>query len=222
MRSFPAHVVLSGTLSVGLILSLFIVNSARKPRLRRRTLTARIADQYDVRSVGPLIDALHLDDAKTREIAIAALTDLLPCLKASDTALLDESQRAKLCHLLSVPVENPLHKDVRALFQPADSRAIAFRVAILQAFEQVGDSKALPVVRLAKVKRKTEGEKRIQEAAQACMPALQLRADCEGRSRTLLRAANAAASHEDTLLRPAGGQQKAEPEKLLRPSQREP
>ncbi|HLK56104.1 MAG TPA: hypothetical protein VKU00_06055 [Chthonomonadaceae bacterium] len=120
-------------------------------------------------------------------------------------------------------VENPLHKDVRALFRPADSRAIAFRVAILQAFAQVGDSKALPVVeRLAKGETKTEGEKRIQEAAQACMPALQLRADCAGHSRTLLCAANAAASHEDTLLRPAGGQQKAEPEKLLRPSQRDP
>lgn len=222
---FPARVVLPGTLSVGLIVSLFIVNSARNARLRRRALIAQVADQQDqfnTRSIGPLIDALYLDDAKTREIAIAALTEILPTLKASDTALLNESQRARLCYLISVSVDNPLHKDVRALFRPADTRAIAFRVAILQAFEQVGDSNALAVVeRLARGETKTAGESLIREAALACLPALQMRTQCEDRSRTLLRAAGAEANHEVALLRPVDGQHEVEPEKLLRSSQQD-
>jgi hypothetical protein len=218
----PAHIIVSGTMSLLLILSFFIVYSVGKPRRRQRKLTAQVADQYDVRSIGPLIDALYLDDPQTREIAITALTERLPHLKASDADLLDEAQRARLCYLLSVPIENPLHKDVRRLFRPADSRAIAFRVAILQAFAQVGDSKTLPFVeRLAKGEARTEGEKRLQEAAQDCLPALQLRVKLESHSRTLLRAAHALTGTE-TLLRPATGRPDTDPQSLLRPGPQEP
>jgi len=200
----PAQCILSGTVSFGLIGSLFAVNSARKPRHRRRTLALRVADQYDVRSIGPLIDALNLDDAQTREIAAVALTDRLPHLGEDDDARLTESQRTRLCHLLSLPVESPLHKDIRALFRPADSRAIDFRVAILRALEKVGDSKAIPIVRqLATRKPGTPGERRIREAAITCLSALELRAEQLRSRRTLLRASHPNAAAPDTLLRPA-------------------
>jgi hypothetical protein len=183
-------------------------------------MAAKLIEQGDMRSIGPLVDALHLDDGMTREIAFAALIDLLPRLKASDAALLNEAQRAKLCQLLSLPVENPLYKDIRGLFRPANNKAVDFRVAIRQAFAQVGDSKALGVVeRLATREAKTEGERRIQEAAEACLPALQTRADLERSSQTLLRASMPSSDASDTLLRPATGTQDSAPEQLLRASE---
>ena len=136
-----AQLILSGTMSPLLvILSLFVVNSRRKPRLHRRDLTARVVDLHDVRLIDALIDALSLGDTKTQEIAMDGLCNLLPLLRSTDEALLTPSICAKLCFLLSLPVESPLHKNVRALFQPASHRSIDFRVAILQAFEHVGDS----------------------------------------------------------------------------------
>ncbi len=166
-----------------------------------------------------LIDALKLDDLKTREIAQDALISVLPRLQASDAALLNDAQRAKLCHILSLPVENPLFKDVRYLFQPARNSAIDIRIAILQAFEQVGDSKALSVVeRLAKREAGSAGEKRIQEAANQCLPALQLRTEEQRSSQTLLRAADASSAATDTLLRATTGTQDVQTEQLLRPS----
>jgi hypothetical protein len=216
----PTSSLISCSLGMMLIFSLFMVRSSRKPRQRRRDMAAKLIEQSDVRSIGPLVDALHLDDGMTREVAIEALTGLLPRLKASDAALLNDAQRAKLCQILSLPVENPFYKDFRDLFRPANNRAVAFRVAILRAFEQVGDSKALAVVeRLAKREAKTEGEKRIQEAAEACLPALQYRAEQERSSQTLLRAAMPSSAASETLLRAAAGTQDTAPEQLLRASE---
>lgn len=204
---------------VSSLLVLLSLSSDRRRRQRHRHLTVNVVKQHEVRSIGPLIDALKLDDIKAREIAQDALTSLLPRLRASDTSLLNAAQRANLCQLLSLPVENPLFKDVRDLFRPAKNREIDIRVAILQAFEQVGDSKALSVVeRLAKRDVKTVGEKRIQEAAKQCLPALQLRAEEQRSSQTLLRAADVSSRATDTLLRAATGMQEAQSEQLLRPS----
>ena len=213
----PAFIV--GFVAVLFLLAIFSLPSARRQHQRRRRLTATVAEQYDVRSIGALIDALKLDDLKTREIAQDALISVLPRLQASDATLLHDAQRAKLCHILSLPVENPLFKDVRYLFQPARNSAIDIRIAILQAFEQVGDNKALSVVeRLAKREAGSAGEKRIQEAARQCLPALQLRTEEQRSSQTLLRAVDASTAGTDILLQAATGTQDVQPEQLLRPS----
>lgn len=82
--------------------------------------------------------------------------------------------------------------------------AIAIRIAILQAVEQVSDSKALSLVeRLTQREAVSAGEKRIQEAAKQCLPALQLRAEEQRSSQTLLRVADASTTSKDTLLRAA-------------------
>lgn len=214
------QVACSVLLSIGLILSLAMVTSASKPRKRRRALTAQVAEQDDIRAIGPLIDALHLDDAMTREVAIDALTKLLPRLQASDAALLNTSQRAKLCFLLSLPMESPLYKDLRAIFHPADSRAVAFRIAILRAFKQIGDSKALSIVKqVAAWDPKTQGEKEVKETAVACLPAMQKRIEQVKSSQTLLRASHPSAAASDTLLRAATGNQEVAPGELLRASE---
>lgn len=216
----PTEYVVPGVLSAMLLLSLLAVHRSRKPRQRTRTLTAQVAKQTDVRSVGGLIDVLTLDDGKTHEIAIIALTELLPQLMESDAGLLNSAQRAQLNRFLSIPIENPLYKDVRTLLQPASSQAIAFRVAILQALGQVGDSKALAVVeQIANQKPKTSGEKRIHEAAVACLPTLRHRVEQMQNSSTLLRASQASYVDSDTLLRAVTGDQEAPHDNLLRASE---
>jgi hypothetical protein len=217
MALIPAQLIFSGTLTL-LFLSLFVVNFTRKSRQQRQALTVQVVDQHQVRAIGPLIDAWHLGDMKTREISMAALSELLPLMKAEDAALLTPSQRVRLCHQLGFQVENPLHKDIRVLFQPADDRKIDFHVAILQAFGQVGDSNAIPVVTpLAAREPRTQGEKRIHEAATACLAALLLRREQARSSETLLRSSQPSAADPNTLLRPAEGSGETAPAELLRP-----
>src|SRR5205085_7757478 len=112
---------------------------------------------------GPLIDAwggaLATGDRATKDLAARALVERLPQLKASDAGLLDRVHRDRLCLLLGIYVENPLYKDLQNLFRPNSDLAVDLRVAILQAFAQIGDSKALPVVeRLARGEARTTGE----------------------------------------------------------------
>jgi hypothetical protein len=218
-RAFLPQTLVASLLGVLFILSLIAVNSTRGPRRRRRNLTAVVAAYDDIRSIGPLIDALSMGDAQSREIAIDALIGLLPLLKASDSALLNGAQRAKLRFFLGVPVDKTLHKDLNALFRPASNRAIEFRIAILRALEQVGDIKALPIVQnLANGKPKTDGEGRIHEAAKACLPAIQMRCDEVRTSQTLMRPSDPGHVDDETLLRPLSGPPAANPEELLRPA----
>jgi len=186
------------------------------PRCGAREAIQKLQEVADVASVGPLIDALKLDDLKVRESARTALIELLPRLQPEDAALLNTAQRAKLCSVLSIPVENPLYKDVAAVFRPAHDRAVNLRVAILQAFAQVGDERALRIVeRLAGAEANTHGERRIREAAQQCLPVLQERVRQLNAPSTLLRA-SAVAESPDILLRPAMEGGATAPGELLR------
>lgn len=216
----PAQYVVPGSLAAMLLFSLFAVRNARKPRQYARALAAQTANQTDIRSVGALVDALSLDDGKTHEIAIAALTHMLPQLTESDADALSSAQRAKLNRLLLTPIDSMLYKDVRALLQPASAQAVAFRVAILQAWERIGDEKALATVeQLASQTPSAPGEKRIYEAAVACLPALKLRVALMQDGKTLLRASQAPPDDPNSLLRPVESDQDAPRDNLLRPSE---
>ncbi len=201
----------------------WLIASALKPLRRRREIASVLANQDDVRSVGALIDSLSLEDGRMHEIAIDGLIRLLPRLKASDATLLTAVQRTRLCHILSLPAEKPLFSDIGYVFRRANEKDIELRVAILAALEQIGDRSALPiVVRLANGKAKTAGQRRIQEAAQACLPALQLLTRLEGDPLTLLRASDAANTAPGTLLRAAQGVAQTPPGELLRPGPPQP
>jgi hypothetical protein len=198
----PEHMFISVSLTFGLVASFFVVSSGRRPRQRRRALAAQVANSSDVRTIGSLIDALLLDDPQTREIARTALTDLLPKVTEEDLGCLTPSQRAKLYRILNTPLENVPHKDIRALFSPAPDKAVALRVAILQALSLIADEHALTLVRkLAGAIPKTDGESRIRDAARDNLPALTARLDQHRISHTLLRPSAAATEYQNTLLR---------------------
>jgi hypothetical protein len=131
----------------------------------------------DLRAVGLLAETLPMGDP-THTLAVSALTRLLPRLKASDAGLLDDGQRACLYRAL----RNCANPRIFWRYNPH------FAVTILRALEQIGDSRALPVVqRLASGRAKTPAQKRIQNAARECLPYLRLHAIQQQDDRTLLR-----------------------------------
>lgn len=182
-----------------------------------KQISQALARLDDIRTVGPLIDTLKMDYRDIHRVSTNALIKLLPRLQANDADLLTAEQRAVLCRKLSrIPIRAA--RDERDLSQDAYTRAISLRIAILQAFAQVGDSGALPIVEwLAQIEAMTEDERRIQEAAQACLPTLRLRVEQEQNDQTLLRAADVSGADAKTLLRTFEGSQETVPEQLLRP-----
>jgi hypothetical protein len=195
----------------------YMVGSIVKPRKRLRPLAQMLAGLHDVRAIGPLIDTLKLEDRKIHAIALESLTELLPSLTANDSDLLTTEQRALLdSKLRGMP--NRLDGNLRSLSPAAHEQQIAFCIAILKAFGQVGDRTALPTVeRLAQREAKTAEQQRVQEAARACLPLLKLRIEQQHSNQTLLRASSPADTDVETLLRPAKDSQETPSNQLLRP-----
>ena len=167
----------------------------------------------DIRCVGALVDVWSAQGSvnytkQVREQAQVALTRLLPRLQAGDAPLLKESQRAVLRNVLTTTGNANSPKD-------AD---VDFTLAILKAFETVGDWKSAP-----QVKRLAEpaNPKRIRAAAMECLPTLEALAEKQKPGETLLRASSAmeaASVSPEALLRPATPTQDTAPDTLLRPS----
>ena len=144
----------------------------------------------DLRAVGPLAESLAIEDKRVRAQVQAALIRLLPRLQSSDAALLTPNSRASLNRALNGTNET-------------------LTLAILKAYEQVGDEAALPFVeRLAA--QGTNGKRtrhtssaRVADAAQGCLGYLRVRVEYQQAGKTLLRGASALDIAPDTLLRPA-------------------
>jgi hypothetical protein len=178
-----------------------------------RKVALELTKVDDLRCVGALVDVWNSPGridypVHICEQARTALTRLLPRLEAGDAPLLKETQRAVLRSILTSTANANSVKD-------AD---VDFTLAILKAFENVGDWKSAPYV-----KRLTGSvtPKRIRDAASECLPYLQALAEKHKPGETLLRAssANEAANvSPETLLRPAAPQQDVAPDTLLRPS----
>jgi hypothetical protein len=178
----------------GAISAAFAASQAQK------RVTKELAEFEDIRSVGPLAEALEYQDRELKAIAESKLTRLLPRLRASDASLLDEEQR-------------------KCLYRALRGRDTNLILAVLKALEQIGDEQAVPFVqKLANGEGLAARNSGIRAAAQECLPALQERAERERASRELLRAASASDTPSDVLLRPAGGTIEADPQQLLRAS----
>jgi hypothetical protein len=191
--------------------------SVVKPRKKYRPLAQTLVDLNDIRAIGPLIDALKVEDKQCHAIAKEGLIQLLPRLQPSDAELLTAEQRRLLWCKLSWPIQG-IKGNLLTLSPDAYRTEVSFRIAILQALAQVGDSNALPLVeRLAQGKAKTEELRQIQAAAQACLPSLLLRCEQIRSHTTLLRAADASGADAETLLRPVQETRETHPEQLLRP-----
>lgn len=169
---------------------------------RQQQKTARLLATYDdLNAVGPLAEALAIDEKKETGVAATALIGLLPRLQATDASLLNEEQRACLRRALT-------------------GKNTDLTVALLNAYRQIGDSKDLPVVaRLAAGKSKRARQRLIQEAARECIPFLRQRVDLAEAARTLLRGASPRQDNsQESLLRAAQGTGDTDPEQLLRAS----
>jgi hypothetical protein len=154
----------------------------------QKNATAVLAQFDDPRYVGPLAEALEYGDKNTASLARSALTRLLPALRPDQGELLNDDQRAVLG---------------RALFSNDSQQPLV--LAIVKALEQVGDERDC-----AAVKRLAGGEgalgkhATVREAAAACLPYVEQRAEQNRAASTLLRAATSSGGVEE-LLRPAQG-----------------
>lgn len=188
------------TIAATLLVMVFLLTRIALSKTQKQTLQT-LCQYDDLRSLSPLIVALDWPDTPTNDIVISALTRLLPHLKASDAAFLNEMARSRLCLELNrgVVKTNP-----------------DFALAILQAFEQVGDEKAIPSVRaLADGPAKTTNEERVQEAARSCLEFLTIRAQQQHAHQTLLRASKPNSVDPVELLR-ATGECDVDPAQMLR------
>lgn len=163
-----------------------------------------LAQFDDVRAVGPLVDSLKYQDRTVTKTAEAALTRVLPKLRASDAEMLNDNQRDALTGYLR-------------LEKCAKQKALI--LAILKAYEQVGDGRALPFVRnLAAPDPAWMAFRAVTLAARECLPYLEARAEKERQAQTLLRAVENPVSDSEILLRPASGVSSLDQELLLRPA----
>jgi len=162
----------------------------------------------DVRTVGPLLEALEWRDLATftgvRTTAARALYRLLPRLRPEHADLLSDRQLACLYRLLR--------------HHPSDDQT-ELVVALLGAVAQVGDARAL--AQLERMTRDNGGplpRQRVRLTAQETLS--QLRQRLDHTPGNLLRAASEAVS-PNLLLRPATAAPVTDSHQLLRPSQTE-
>jgi hypothetical protein len=171
---------------------------------RHKRLARLLATCESVAVVGALADALDFDEdgvvlfPETRRAAIRGLTRLLPRLRPEDRTLLTPSQWA---HIIKV-------------LKDGDTE---FTLAVLKAWQEVGDYRALPHVRrLAHSLALTDSARRIREAAQECLTVLEARVAQEMAPQMLLRASCSTDWTPETLLRPASQGAEVNPQELLR------
>lgn len=165
-----------------------------------------LAHTDDVRAVGQLVEMFEILKQPDQTFAKTALIRLFPRLKMEDAPLLEESQRAVLRRYLA---------GSSVLFVGREPDLI---VAILKAYEQVGDGNDLLVVEKLAHGKGLGADNRVQAAALACLPHLQQRIEQIQNPQTLLRASSNSEAPAETLLRAAEGNPEGDPEELLRAS----
>lgn len=179
------------------------LGSAAAATQMQKNATKALAVLDDPAVVGPLAESLEFGDKALAKIATERLTALLPKLKASDASLLLPEQRAIL------------YKQLKR----QSRQNVEFSVAILKSLEQIGDEKAVAVVReLAQKEPANPSQARIVAAAKECLPFVEERAEQMRVASTLLRPVDGPGSARETLLRAADGAPQGDPELLLRPS----
>jgi hypothetical protein len=167
---------------------------------RARSFAGALAGLTDHRAAGPLTLALQTSDGELRAMASQRLYQLLPRLKPEDAPLLTAADRSRLYDV----VWNNSERDAGLI------------LAILRMVQQTGDQSALNAVEaLAGASPRSDGDRRVTEAARQCLRILRppSREDTASLAqRTLLRPSD---SPTDPLLRPAATTEPV-PERLLR------
>jgi hypothetical protein len=218
---FPTIIMTILALMGGVGLLLWRMRGDDARALRKKA--DRLASGKDKTAIGTLIEMFAFEDVQTHRKVKQGLTNLLPTLTASDSHLLGRAHRAKLNRILSIRVDDPGHKDLSELFTRTTKREVDLRLAILKAFEQVGDETSLRVVDALATRTPlyggiplAEGDRLIQAAAKECLAFLRVRVEQQSAQKSLLRASSAASLPDNTLLRPAASSASCS-DSLLRP-----
>lgn len=181
---------------------------------QRQSATA-LARTRDPRALNALAIAYRDGDPDTRQVCEQGLRSILGSVRASDAVHLSDEGLAALLGILH-------YRDMR----------YALKVAVLKGLEQIGDGRAIPAVQRMlnpsgvaplglRVLRRfgvvpSDPYESVVEAARACLPYLEERAEAQRQRERLLRPATAPTGQSDHLLRPAGSDSTPE-EQLLRP-----
>jgi hypothetical protein len=168
---------------------------------KQRSAALALSQFDDLRAIGPLAETLEFKDRRLLPIAAQSLICLLPRLKASDASLLNSAQRT--C----------LNRAMRG-------KNTDLTLAILKAWEQLGDADAVPEVeKLAQGQGRGGRNLKVMTAARECLPFLRQSAERQQIGSQLLRPADGNLTPSDVLLRPAMPHVSTEPSgELLRPT----
>jgi len=202
------------------LLGVYADASTLLTRIIQNTVRALIRLQ-DRQAIGPLVEALDIEDSPLRLLVAEALTGLLPHLHASDACLLTDSQRGRLYRVLQRCSETARRPGYRLapnrLRAQQTSTLVELTIAILKAMEQVGDEKALPYVeRMASCPAYSPAMERVRRAAQDCLPFLQMLIAQTAAIQTLLRPSGAPEAPHNLFLSPVL-QSDPLPDLLVRP-----
>ena len=159
----------------------FMFNMGHKRAEKREAAKAALLDTDDVRSIGPLLEALWLGDKMLRLQAEQALIRLLPRVRSSDAYRFNPERRKCLNHALN-------------------AKNSYLVLAAIQAVEQVGDASAIPILyKMSDKPAPFAMKKRIREAARKCLHVVEERRSANISS-MLLRPAKEPMHSEQLLL----------------------
>ena len=160
----------------------------------------------DVRVIRPLIEiAFEAGTHERRAIRDDLIARLLR-LRREDADLLDYDDRNMLRRLLKFPLRGE------------NKAGYSLSIAILKAYEQMGNVHDLSIVQwlVSGAGLGPAPDRRVREAAQACLPILKERLEEAKDSRILLRAASRDQGASQALLRPGHSAADPDPAELLR------
>ena len=174
---------------------------------RRRKTIKLLTEAAGLQEIGPLVEGF--DMMETNVVTMELLVNFLPRLQSSDA------------HLLTPQHHRILNRQLSGKYHLYRGSRIAFILATLKSYEQIGGMEDLPTVaRLAQGKGYAKQNYNIRKAAQECLPYLQARSEGQELRQTLLRASSGNADNAATLLRPTAANG-GDPAQLLRASHSE-
>jgi hypothetical protein len=199
IETLPLWAVLSSWLLFLAMLSGVVMVYSRDMHTSLKLLQ-NISTHRDVRVVGPLLSLWGVSSPRTRGAIEEALIELLPQMRASDAALLNDEQRAQLY----------------AILRDTNRRRVPLQLAILETLGRIGDAHAVPVVeRLSETPLRQQ--RALREAAQRCLPQLRERVLQLQQSSTLLRPSANRAKEKEVLLRTSDSTLPTPADQLVRP-----
>lgn len=163
---------------------------------------ARLGQELsDASAAGALIERRAVSFGSDRRRVEGLLIEQLQHIPSSDASKLSRAERARLDEVLRLP---DFEQDTALL------------IAILFAYERVGDAESLPIVEaLAARPGETPAERRVRDAARFCREGLRQRVERLRSSDALLRPADASCG-ADILLRAASETGQTPASELLR------